>query len=146
MSLLAAVTALLQGIDAVRAEDLAGTSPHGTTMRIQTDTLAQAQKGLHLLLYCPPEYLSKSSRADILRRAVIFDMALTAVGPASVEDTNALRAARTLLQRTFRTLGTTEHPVRIHGFMMQSPSDEACLVCAGVSKEPNPIGSIWLCG
>ena len=146
MSLLAAVTALLQGIDTVRVEDLAGKSPHAATMRIQTDTLAQAQKGLHLLLYCPPEYLSKSSRADILRRAVIFDMALTAVGPASVEDTNALRAARTLLQRTFRALGTTEHPVRIHGFMMQSPSDEACLVCAGVSKEPNPIGSIWLCG
>lgn len=64
-----------------------------------------------MLLYCPSEYMSKSSRADIVRRAVLFDVTLAAVNTAETK-VAASRAVKTFLQRTFKALGSAEHQVR----------------------------------
>ncbi|KZV77619.1 hypothetical protein PENSPDRAFT_621174 [Peniophora sp. CONT] len=111
-SLLSSITTRLQGIDTVHVETVTDAPPHSLSLMssgLKSGALDRALEGFHLLLYCPPEYLSKSSRADSLRRAVTFDMALTAVEPVEHENPLASQVVRTFLQRTFHAVGSAEH-------------------------------------
>lgn len=115
MSILSSINARFQSIDTVHVEIVTNAAPHSLPLAavgLNTDTFNRALEGFHLLLYCPTEYLSKSWRADILRRAVTLDMTLTAVEPVENGSPRASRVVRTFLQRTFCALGAAEHQVR----------------------------------
>jgi hypothetical protein len=82
--------------------------------------LREAVKAYTLLLYPSSECIPRSSRSDLLRRAVILDILLGSVVETSIP---ALQVVRTFLARTLSFLGSWEHEAGLQylHFLMTSP-------------------------
>ncbi|VDB84507.1 unnamed protein product [Peniophora sp. CBMAI 1063] len=111
-SLLSSITAKLQGIDAISLETIADAAPHSlstSSIGLDSGMLEHVLGAFYMLLYCPAEYISKSSRTDILRRAVTLDMVVTAVKPDDEGVARTPKVVRILLRRVFDAVGSADH-------------------------------------
>lgn len=81
-----------------------------------TATQIQDAAGAYkFLLYGPSEYLSRSSRNDLLKRAIALDIAV-GVSPSLHQDANNVSlvvSLRAFLLRTFSFMGSADHQVRL---------------------------------
>ena len=78
----------------------------------QKSTLGLSQNiaaAYYLLLYIPIEYLSRSIRNDLLRRALAADV--LAASHEAASDAHGSLYFREFLRRLFVFMGTAEHPV-----------------------------------
>ncbi|KZT21711.1 hypothetical protein NEOLEDRAFT_1099032 [Neolentinus lepideus HHB14362 ss-1] len=79
------------------------------------DNLRQALAVYKLLLYVPQEYIPRSNRGYMLKRAVILDVIAMmdyqrrASAPASSDRTSDILSIRAFLVRTYKSFGTVDH-------------------------------------
>lgn len=60
-----------------------------------------------LLMWMPIDYISRTARAELLRRALAADLAAN-------QDVRSLTALREFLRRTFSHMGGADHAVRVN--------------------------------
>ena len=66
-----------------------------------------------LVLYVPMEYLTKSSRAELVKRALSADLFLSSAGEADGNTCQLVRVLRIFLKRAFTYTGHVEPSVSV---------------------------------
>ncbi|ETW87503.1 hypothetical protein HETIRDRAFT_244958, partial [Heterobasidion irregulare TC 32-1] len=82
---------------------------------VTTTQIQDAAGAYRFLLYSPSEYLSRSSRNDLLKRAISLDIAV-GVSPSLHQDANNVSlvvSLRAFLLKTFSFMGSAEHQLTL---------------------------------
>ncbi|THH21561.1 hypothetical protein EW146_g35 [Bondarzewia mesenterica] len=104
-------TSALDGVDVAQALSQTGKKrkKSSTNTHATEDQIRKAEGAYKFLLYAPNEYLTRSSRSDLLKRAIALDVVL-GVSPRP-ETESIIIATRAFLLRIFTFMGTADHPI-----------------------------------
>jgi hypothetical protein len=104
--LLDAETAVLESVN------LHDTTSQNAVPRIQLLALNRAMSAYRMLLYVPIEYLTRVSRMNLVRRAMILDIVL---GDPKRSESLAWEVGtlRVFIKRAWDWVGGVDHPVRL---------------------------------
>lgn len=91
-------------------------------LQVDTSSVARVFEVYKILLHVPIDYMTRTARTDLGRRAMTFDAVILKAGGSARE----IASVRTFMKRVWEWIGAVDHPVSDQVYSYCARLDESC--------------------